>query len=78
MNNASINSNNVSYHFDIAKHREGMQLKSPICDGTISDWGLLEKLWDYALPEMLKMDTIKDVPVLIAEKPYNSSASRQQ
>ena len=78
VNNASGNSDAVSYHFDIEKHREGMQLKSPICDGTVSDWDLLEKIWDYALPEMLKMDSIQDIPVLIAEKPYNSSASRQR
>ena len=67
----------ISYHFD-EKYRPNMSMSSPVVDGVITDWDLLEALWDYSIPTMLKMDSVNNVPVLVAEKPYTSLASRQR
>jgi actin-like protein 6A len=52
-------------------------MASPVVDGLVSDWEALEQLWDYALSSYLKIG-LKDLPVLLAEKPYNSSTLRQR
>jgi actin-related protein len=46
-------------------------------DGLISNWDHLERLWDHALSSSLKVD-IKETPVLLSEKSYNSSSLRQK
>ena len=63
--------------FDIAKFRENMTIESPIKNGQIVDWDLLEKIWEYAMNRYMKVD-IKESPVLIAERPYTTPAARQQ
>lgn len=63
--------------FDISNFREKYSLECPIRNGQIVDWDLLEKIWEHAMNRYMKVD-IKESPVLIAEKPYNPSASRQR
>jgi actin-related protein len=63
--------------FDISKYRENMSLECPLRDGQIADWELLEKIWEHAMNRYMKVD-IKESPVLIAEKPQNPPAARQQ
>ena len=54
-----------------------MGIEHAVRDGLITDWDILEKLWDHSLSSYLKVDC-KDTPVLMAEKSYNSSSSRQK
>ena len=54
-----------------------MSLECPIRDGQIADWELLERIWEHAMNRYMKVD-IKESPVLIAEKPQNPPAARQQ
>ena len=42
--------------FDIAKFRENMTIESPIKNGQIVDWDLLEKIWEYAMNRYMKVD----------------------
>lgn len=75
----SDNSTNASpnYHFDIQTYRENMGLVSPVNEGIVTDWDLLEKLWDYSMQTYLQCD-LKDKPVLVSEKPYSSLTSRHK
>lgn len=63
--------------FDISNFREKYALECPIRNGQIVDWDLLERIWEHAMNRYMKVD-IKESPVLISEKPYNPSASRQR
>lgn len=63
--------------FEISNFREDLSLESPIMNGQIVDWNLLEKVWEHAMSRYMKVD-IKESPVLIAEKPYNTPSARQQ
>lgn len=54
-----------------------MQIVSPVVDGVVADWDLLEKLWSYSTANFLKTD-IKGLPVLVSEKPYASPSSRHK
>ena len=65
------------HHFDIERFREGMAIESPMQDGLVRDWDLFEKLWDYSVSRYVKID-IRETPVLMAEKPYNSPRARQE
>jgi actin-like protein 6A len=63
--------------FNPTKYRNNMEITSPVRDGIVVDWDLLEKLWNYALSTSLKAD-LKGLPVLISEKPYASPTSRRR
>lgn len=65
------------YNFDIANFREDMAIESPIQDGQITDWDLLESIWEHALSKYLKVD-MKETPILLTEKPYNPPYARQR
>jgi actin-related protein len=65
------------YYHDTSLFREGMAIEYALRDGVVSNWDHLEKLWDHALASSIKVD-IKETPVLLAEKSYNSSVSRQK
>jgi actin-like protein 6A len=52
-----------------------MSIKSCVKDGIITDWNLLEKIWENSIKNYLKAD-VKNCPILFAEKPYNSLSSR--
>jgi actin-related protein len=66
-----------SYHLDHSYFRENMSIEYALRDGVVSNWDHLEKIWDHALASSIKVD-IKETPVLLAEKSYNSSISRQK
>ena len=66
-----------SCHFDIANFKEDLAIESPITDGQITDWDLLESIWDHALSNYLKVE-LKESPILLTEKPYNPPYARQR
>lgn len=62
-----------NYH-SFAKNQSLMQC-SP--HGIVADWDVFESIWDYSLSDVLKADS-REVPVLMAEKPYNPTANRHR
>ncbi|CAM9575861.1 unnamed protein product [Ectocarpus sp. 6 AP-2014] len=46
-------------------------------DGFVTDWDLMEKVWEHAEQTRLKTK-LSDHPVLISEKPFNSSKERMK
>ena len=76
-NNSKRQNDNINVHFDLSYVRENMAVSNPLHDGLIKDWDLLEKIWEYSMESFLKVD-IKETPILLAEKPYNSPTNRQK
>lgn len=66
-----------SCNFDLAHFKENMSVESPITDSRITDWDLLENIWEHAMARYLKAD-IKESPILISEKPFNPPSARQR
>lgn len=54
-----------------------MKIKSPIYDGNIIDWDLLEYTYNYSFNNILKIDPSTS-PLLIAEKPYILPSDRHK
>jgi actin-like protein 6A len=54
-----------------------MEIVSPVREGVVVDWDLLEKTWNYSLTNYLKTD-LTGLPVLVAEKPYATPPSRHK
>jgi actin-like protein 6A len=75
MDEGGIQSSKNNYHFDLANYRDDMSIGNPIKDGLVTDWDMLERVWEHAMTNYLKVD-IKDTPLLIAEKPYNPVSNR--
>jgi len=57
--------------------RDHMEIKAPLEKGLISDWDVVEKLWDHALKVSLRVDP-KEHPILLAEPPFNIKANREK
>ena len=45
--------------------------------GLVSDWDVLEKLFDYAQKNYMKVE-FNESPIVIAEKPYNTPKLRHR
>lgn len=45
--------------------------------GTVTNWDLLERLWEHGVETRLKVK-LSDHPVLLSEKPFNDSKSRMK
>jgi actin-like protein 6A len=65
------------FHWDTYLFRREMEIAKPICDGLVEDWELLEAMWGHANDCYLKVD-MRETPVLVGEKPYNSPSARQR
>ena len=52
-------------------------MKFPTHESIASDWDLMERLWDFSLENFLKVD-LSGMPVLVAEKPFNTPELRQK
>lgn len=55
-----------------------MGIESPIRDGMVVNWDMLEKLWEHSLTKYCGRNDLKDTPVLLAEKPYAPVAARHR
>ena len=69
--------NQSSYHFDLNYFRENMEIRPVMQNGLVKDWHLLERVWEHAISNHLKVD-VRETPVLLSEKTYNSPSSRQK
>ena len=74
----SVSSLPNSYDFDVYRYRENMGIESPVRDGMVVNWDMMEKLWEHSLAKYCNKCDLKDTPVLLAEKPYAPIASRHR
>ncbi len=72
-----VDPNTLRYAFSPQKYIPGIQMKFPMHESIASDWELMEKLWDFSLEQCLKVD-LAGLPVLMAEKPFNTPELRQK
>ncbi|MQL74324.1 hypothetical protein Taro_006673 [Colocasia esculenta] len=56
--------------------RDYMEVVSPIKDGVIVDWDIVDNIWDHAFRERLLIDP-KEHPMLLAEPSANSPQQRE-
>ncbi|KAE9458208.1 hypothetical protein C3L33_09887, partial [Rhododendron williamsianum] len=57
--------------------RDHMEVLSPIKDGVVVDWEIVENIWDHALRDCLLIDP-KEHPMLLAEPSSNSQQQREK
>ncbi|CDP10197.1 unnamed protein product [Coffea canephora] len=57
--------------------RDHMEVLSPIKDGIVADWEIVESIWDHAFKECLLIDP-KEHPMLLAEPCANSQQQREK
>ncbi|CAA6666619.1 unnamed protein product [Spirodela intermedia] len=57
--------------------RDYMEVVSPIKDGIVVDWDIVDNIWDHAFRERLLIDP-KEHPMLLAEPSSNSAQQRER
>ncbi|GFS32400.1 actin-related protein 4 [Actinidia rufa] len=57
--------------------RDHMEVLSPIRDGVVADWDIVESIWDHAFRDCLLIDP-KEHPMLLAEPSSNSQQQREK
>ncbi|XP_078442343.1 actin-related protein 4 [Wolffia australiana] len=57
--------------------RDHMDVASPIKDGVVVDWDIVDNIWDHAFRERLLIDP-KEHPMLLAEPSSNSAQQRER
>ncbi|XP_071901841.1 actin-related protein 4-like isoform X3 [Coffea arabica] len=57
--------------------RDHVEVLSPIKDGIVADWEIVESIWDHAFKECLLIDP-KEHPMLLAEPCANSQQQREK
>ncbi|KAF2325539.1 hypothetical protein GH714_030061 [Hevea brasiliensis] len=57
--------------------RDYMEVLSPIKDGVVVDWDIVDSIWDHALRECLLVDP-KEHPMLLAEPSSNAQQQRER
>ncbi|XP_057969357.1 actin-related protein 4 [Malania oleifera] len=57
--------------------RDHMEVVSPIKDGVIADWDIVDSIWDHAFRECLLVDP-KEHPMLLAEPSSNAQQQRER
>uniref|UniRef100_A0A5B6ZFY8 Actin-related protein 4 n=1 Tax=Davidia involucrata TaxID=16924 RepID=A0A5B6ZFY8_DAVIN len=57
--------------------RDHMKVVSPIKDGVVVDWDIVDNIWDHALRECLLIDP-KEHPMLLAEPSSNTQQQREK
>eukprot|EP00903_Cladosiphon_okamuranus_P016631 g15339.t1 len=57
--------------------RKDMDVVPLMQEGIVTDWDLMEKVWEHAASTRLNVK-LSDHPVLISEKPFNSSKDRMK
>ncbi|KAL1541310.1 Actin-related protein 4 [Salvia divinorum] len=62
---------------DLGFRRDHMEVLSPIKDGVVVDWDMVEGIWDHALRKCLLIDP-KEHPMLFAESCSNSQQQREK
>ncbi|KAL1565999.1 Actin-related protein 4 [Salvia divinorum] len=62
---------------DLGYRRDHMEVLSPMKDGVVVDWDMVENIWDHALRKCLLIDP-KEHPMLFAESCSNSQQQREK
>ncbi|KAI9173404.1 hypothetical protein LWI28_000763 [Acer negundo] len=57
--------------------RDHMEVLSPLKDGIVADWDIVDSIWDHAFRECLLIDP-KEHPMLLAEPSSNSQQQRER
>ncbi|KAH7528086.1 actin-related protein 4 isoform X2 [Ziziphus jujuba] len=57
--------------------RDHMEVLSPLKDGVVADWDLVDSIWDHAFRECLLIDP-KEHPMLLAEPSSNTQQQRER
>ncbi|XXG71172.1 hypothetical protein AAC387_Pa07g0487 [Persea americana] len=57
--------------------RDHMEVLSPIKDGVIVDWDIVDSIWDHAFRDRLLIDPTEH-PMLLAEPSFNSPQQRER
>ncbi|AAF25998.1 F15H18.8 [Arabidopsis thaliana] len=57
--------------------RDHMEVLSPIKDGIVSDWDLVDNIWEHAFKSCLMIDPTEH-PMLLAEPPLNTQQQREK
>jgi actin-related protein len=73
----SQDNSELKYQFSPYKYSPGVKIQIPTNESIISDWDLLERIWDHSLQNFLKTD-LAGLPILTAEKPYNTPEIRHK
>ncbi|KAL5751358.1 hypothetical protein ACOSP7_025961 [Xanthoceras sorbifolium] len=58
-------------------HHDHMEVLSPLKDGVVADWDLVDSIWDHAFRECLLIDP-KEHPMLLAEPSSNAQQQRER
>ncbi|CAH2036997.1 unnamed protein product, partial [Thlaspi arvense] len=61
----------------LSYRRDHMEVLSPIKDGVVSDWDLVDNIWEHAFKSCLMIDP-KEHPMLLAEPPLNTQQQREK
>ena len=61
----------------LAYRKDHMEIEHPMTDGLVENWDLMEKLWDHAFKDRLRVQP-EEHPMLIAEPSFNSEACREK
>ncbi|KAK4267976.1 hypothetical protein QN277_024686 [Acacia crassicarpa] len=57
--------------------RDHMEVLSPLKDGIVADWDIVDSIWDHAFRECLLIDP-KEHPMLLAEPSSNTQQQRER
>nr|AAM53245.1 actin-related protein 4A [Arabidopsis thaliana] len=57
--------------------RDQMEILSPTKDGIVTDWDMVDNVWDHAFRNCLMIDPTEH-PMLLAEPPLNSQQQREK
>nr|KJB83478.1 hypothetical protein B456_013G249800 [Gossypium raimondii] len=88
-NDSETNNNNVDSNKPKGKRRlyvgsqalgfrrDHMEVVSPLKDGVVVDWDIVDSIWDHALKDCLLVDP-KEHPMLLAEPSSNTQQQRER
>ncbi|WRX34760.1 Actin family - like 10 [Theobroma cacao] len=88
-NDSKTNNNNVDSNKPRGKRRlyvgsqalgfrrDHMEVLSPLKDGVVVDWDIVDSIWDHAFKECLLIDP-KEHPMLLAEPSFNTQQQRER
>uniref|UniRef100_A0A6B2L4V3 Actin n=1 Tax=Arcella intermedia TaxID=1963864 RepID=A0A6B2L4V3_9EUKA len=62
---------------EMSVFRSHMEIISPTSLGIVNDWDSMEKLWDHAIMERLRVDPV-DTPLLFSEPSINTKEQREK
>eukprot|EP00903_Cladosiphon_okamuranus_P013603 g12669.t1 len=60
----------------VSRRRDGMEMRSPLVDGLLSDWDQVEKIWEHAFQHRMRA-VASERPVLVAEASWSTAKERR-